>query len=255
MDIYVLSLPDDSARRARLDKSFAPYHLTYQWIEGVDARQWDEATINSQLDHAALWRNMSYHPIPGSIGCYQSHLLAYQALLRSDKQACIILEDDAEVTADFATHIDCLNEASQIFDIIFLCDRRPNRPAPEIGTSAKGLCFTFKRFANIGANGYVINRQAAQMMLARYGQFGIEIDTLLNRWWQTGLRVATTSPELVTHKDMGSSIGYDHIQHVKNPLRRLVNALANLNNSLIKRRRFKRHLAAMRAAYQTLIVT
>ncbi|MGC6517800.1 MAG: glycosyltransferase family 25 protein [Candidatus Puniceispirillaceae bacterium] len=250
MELLVLSLPDDNERRARLEASLSPYGLDYHWIKAVDARGWSDEEAACHLDHMALFFNMSYHPIPGSIGCYRSHLKAYEHLLLSDKHAAIILEDDAEITEAFASHLSCLESAAHHLDVIFLCDRRPGRPAPLIGQSHKGLAFTFKRFANIGANGYVINRKAARLMIDHYDKFGLEIDTLLNRWWQTGLSVATTAPELVTHKDMGSSIGYDNIRFVTNPFRRLANSGANLKMSLTKRLLFQRHLKKMQTDFE-----
>lgn len=249
MEIYVLSLPGDAHRRARLEASLAPYQLSYQWIEGVDARSWTSQQMQQHVDKHQVERNMWHEPIPGSIGCYLSHLKACRALLDSDDEAAIILEDDAEITADFARHLTCLEEASKSLDVIFLCDRRPNRPAPIIGHSAKGLAFTFKRFANIGANGYVINRNAASYLCTHHAQFGLEIDTLLNRWWQTGLSVATTAPQLVTHRDMGSSIGYDNIRLLRHPRQRILHHVQKLQMSAIKRWRFAKHLDTMQTAF------
>lgn len=250
MEIYVLSLPDDAHRRARLEASLAPYQLSYHWIEGVDARVWTEPQIQEHIDRKQVEQNMWHEPIAGSVGCYLSHLKAYKALLDSNDEAAVILEDDAEITGEFATHLSCLAAASNVLDVIFLCDRRPNRPAPVIGQSAKGLAFTFKRFANIGANGYVINRKAAALLWADYQRFGLEIDTLLNRWWQTGLSVATTAPELVTHRDMGSSIGYDNIRLLRAPRQRLSHHLQKLKMSAMKRWRFAAHFDAMRKAFR-----
>ena len=99
----VLSLPDDAHRRARLEASLAPYQLSYQWIEGVDARSWTSQQMQQHVDKHRVERNMWHEPIPGSIGCYLSHLKACRALLDSDDEAAIILEDDAEITADFAS--------------------------------------------------------------------------------------------------------------------------------------------------------
>lgn len=250
MEIYVLSLPNDAPRRARLEASLAPYQLSYQWIEGVDARSWTSQMMQQYIDQNQVERNMWHEPIPGSIGCYLSHLKACKALLDSQDEAAIILEDDAEITAEFASHLACLEAASPALDVIFLCDRRPHRPAPVIGHSAKGLAFTFKRFANIGANGYVINRKAASYLCSHHAQFGLEIDTLLNRWWQTGLSVATTAPQLVTHRDMGSSIGYDHIRRLRHPRQRILHHMQKLKMSAIKRWRFAAHLGKMQQAFQ-----
>lgn len=250
MEIVTISLPSDHDRRARLDASLAPYGLGYHWLEAVDARAWDTAEMNAHCDQKQMRLLMSYHPKPGAIGCHLSHMKAYRHLLDSEAAAMIILEDDAQITADFVTHLTCLETAAKSLDIIFLCDRRTNRPSRLIGRSHKGLGFTFKRFANIGTNGYVITRKAASYMLTHHAKFGIEIDMLLNQWWQSGLFIATTDRDLVTHDDMGTSIGYDNRRPVKNPLRRLAHSLTRLRFSYAKRKAYDSHLAKMKTAFQ-----
>ena len=250
MEILTISLPSDHQRRARLEASLAPYGLRYHWLEAVDARAWDEAEINKHCDQKQLIANMSYHPKPGAIGCHLSHIQAFRHLLASDQNAMIILEDDAQITAEFVAHLPCLEKATEAFDIIFLCDRRANRPSRLIGQSDKGLGFTFKRFANIGTNGYVITRKAADYMVSHHAKFGIEIDMRLNQWWQSGLHIVTTDRDLVTHDDMGSSIGYDHRQPVKHPLRRIMHALTRARFSYAKRTGYDSHLSKMKSAFE-----
>ena len=202
------------------------------------------------MNRASVFFNLSYHPNPGAIGCHLSHIKAFHHLLLSDEEAIIILEDDAEVTDDFAHHMSCLADAVATLDIIFLCDRRADRPSELIGTSAKGLEFGFKRFTNFGTNGYVINRKAAAFMIAQHAKFGLEIDMLLNKWWRTGLHVATTGRDLVSHDDMGSSIGYDNIKPVKNPMRRLAVSANRGISSLTKRLAYQTHYRRMKTAFE-----
>ena len=250
MELLDISLDDAADRRARLEASLAPHNLTYHWVKAVDARGWSQDERASHCDERALFYNLSYDPIPGSIGCYLSHLRAFQHLIDSPHQAAIILEDDAEITPEFAAHLPALEEAANNIDVIFLCDRRPKRPSLTLGTTSSGLSLCFKKYANIGANGYVIHRTAAAKILADYHKFGLEIDTLLNRWWVTGLTVATTSPELVTHVDMGSHIGYDNIVKKRSFLQKCAHGFLNLKHSVLKRVRFSRHAKHMKHALQ-----
>ena len=250
MELIVISLPADIERRTRLEASLTPYGLSYTWLEGVDARGWGPDELAPHINKPSVFCNMSYQPNPGAVGCHLSHIKAYQRLLDSDAKAMIILEDDAQITSDFAPHLSCLEKAISALDIIFLCDRRSNRPSQLIGTSEKGLSFFFKRFANVGTNGYIINRKAAAYMLANQARFGLEIDMCLNRWWLSDLHIATTGIDLVTHNDMGSVIGYDNIQPVKNPVRRLIASLYRFYLSLLKRAKFSRHLLAMKTVFK-----
>ena len=253
MELLVISLDDAHERRRRLEDSLAPHNLSYHWVKAVDARGWSQDELASHCDETALFYNLSYDPIPGSVGCYLSHLRAFQHLIDSPHQAAIILEDDAELTSEFAVHLPALEQVADNIDVIFLCDRRPKRPSVIVGTTSSGLSLCFKKYANIGANGYVIHRTAAAKILSDYQKFGLEIDTLLNRWWVTGLNVATTSPELVTHVDMGSHIGYDNIVKKRSFLQKGAHGILNLKHSVVKRVRFSRHARHMKQALQKAI--
>ena len=250
MEIIVISLPGDDARRARLEASLAPFGLDYHWLEGVDARGWDRDEQARNMNKASTFFTMSYHPNPGAVGCHLSHMKAYRYLLESDNDAIIILEDDAEITDDFAANVPHLAQAMSALDMIFLCDNRPNRPSKIIGTAPSGLAFHFKKFTNIGTFGYVINRKAASYMLANHATFGLEIDMCLNKWWQSGLHIATTSPDLVAHNDMGSGIGYDGIKPVTNPIQRIAARLYRLYHSMVKRALFTAHYNKMVRAFE-----
>lgn len=250
MEIIALSLKTDEARRKRLADSLAPFGLRFHWLEGIDARGWTPQEAHRHMDKTSVFCNLSYEPNPGAIGCYLSHLKAFEYLLNSDQQALIILEDDAQISADFAQYLPCLAAASTALDVIFLNDCRPARPSKQIGTSDQGLAFHFKRYANIGAFGYVINRKAASLILERHAKFGIEIDTLLNGWWRSGLYVATTSTDLVHHDFMGTTIGYENLNPTRNPLRYFTTKCFRAYDSARKRITYEAHFKLMKTAFE-----
>ena len=250
MEIIALSLKSDEARRQRLANNLAPFGLAFHWLEGVDARSWTTQEARRHMDRKAVFCHIAYEPNPGAIGCYLSHLKAFEYLLNSDQEALIILEDDAQISDDFAKYLPCLSAASRSLEIIFLSDQRAERPSKLIGTSKQGLEFHLKRYANVGAFGYVINRKAASYIMAHHAKFGLEIDTLLNRWWQSGLHVATTGTDLVHHEFMGTTIGYENLKQVRNPLRRLTTKLFRAYDSAKKRARYGAHATLMRTAFE-----
>lgn len=250
MEIIALSLKPDEARRKRLADSLAPFGLGFHWLEGIDARGWTPQEARRHMDRKSVFCNIAYEPNPGAVGCYLSHLKAFEYLLNSDQEALIILEDDAQISDEFAKSLPCLAMASKTLDVIFLNDCRPERPSQLIGTCDQGLAFHFKRYANIGAFGYVINRKAASFMVERHARFGLEIDTLLNRWWQSGLHVATTGTNLVHHDFMGTTIGYENVKPTRNPLRHLITKLFRASDSVTKRMRYNPHLTLMKTTFE-----
>ena len=250
MELLVISLATETERRRRLSANLDAHGLRCEWLDAVDARKWDKAQTKTQMNEASVFFNMSYEPNAGAVGCHLSHIKAFERLLASDQQGVLILEDDAEFSPEFKDHLPCLEQAIEALDIIFLCDRRPNRPSKLIGTSAKGLGFHFKRFANIGTNGYVINRKAAAYMVERHAKFGLEIDMCLNRWWQSHLKIAVTSTDLVKDAVMESTIGYQNLASSRNPLRRLCANMFRFYLSILKRAKYQPHYTYMKTAFE-----
>lgn len=250
MELLVISLASETERRRRLIANLDAHGLRCEWLDAVDARGWDQAQKQAHMNQASVFFNMSYEPNAGAVGCYLSHIKAFERLMASDKEAVLIVEDDAEFSPEFTSHLPCLAQAINALDIIFLCDRRPNRRAKIIGTSQKGLAFQFKRFANIGTNGYVINRKAAAYMLEHHTKFGLEIDMCLNRWWQSNLKIAVTSKDLVKDAIGESTIGYQNLVSSRNPARRLCANLFRLYLSLLKRAKYETHFNDMKTAFE-----
>ena len=244
MKIIVISLIDAHQRRAQIQAQLSAHNLPFTWLDAVDGRQWSDDELSQFIDKKALYKNLSHKPIAGSIGCHLSHMKAYETLLSSDDEAMLILEDDAIIDKALPHYIEDLSQAISQIDILFLCDRRKNRPAIEIGKIGKdgeqaSICV--KRFSNIGTTGYVINRRAARYLLDNHKNFGIEIDCLLNRWWQHGLAVATIKPNLVKDEDAVSQIGYVFKPLKRNLYQKSVKAIYDLKESYLKRKGFNHY--------------
>lgn len=244
MKIVVISLADATQRRAQIQAQLSAHDLPFTWLEAVDGRKWSDDKLAQFIDHKALFNNLSHKPVAGSIGCHLSHMKAYETLLASDDEALIILEDDAVINADLPHYISSLSDVMKQIDIVFLCDRRENRPAIEIGKIGKNekqASICVKRFSNIGTTGYVINRRAARYLFDNHKDFGIEIDCLLNRWWQHGLAVATIKPNLVKDEDAVSQIGYVFKPLKRNLYQKSVKAIYDLKESYLKRKGFNHY--------------
>ena len=238
MKIVVISLADATQRRAQIQAQLSAHDLPFTWLEAVDGRKWSDDKLAQFIDHKALFNNLSHKPVAGSIGCHLSHMKAYETLLASDDEALIILEDDAVINAELPHYISSLSDVMKQIDIVFLCDRRENRPAIEIGKIGKNekqASICVKRFSNIGTTGYAINRRAARYLLDNHKEFGIEIDCLLNRWWHHGLGVATIKPDLVKDEDAVSQINFHPMPLKRSLPQKWGKAVNDLKDSYQKR--------------------
>lgn len=245
MKIFVISLADAAERRRHIQQQLSALNLSFNWLEAVDARQWDDDTAAQFIDQKSLYKNVNHKPMRGSIGCHLSHIKAYETLLASDDEACLILEDDAVISDDLPSSMAALEDAMKHIDILFLCDRRENRASIKIADIGKNHGLFVKKFSNLGTTGYAINRQAAHKLVTRHKSFGIEIDSLLNRWWRHGLSVATIKPDLVRDEDAETQIGYDITPLPKSAFMKLIKKLYDIRDSYRKRRHFKDYCQKM----------
>ena len=118
--LFLINLDDARARRAAMHAQLAGLGLACERI-GVDFRRTPQAAIDAWI--AARFPRIAFDHgcVSGAeIGCWASHLLAWQALAsRDDVAACTVLEDDLALDAALPEAIDALARAPA-FDLVFL---------------------------------------------------------------------------------------------------------------------------------------
>ncbi|WP_217619444.1 glycosyltransferase family 25 protein, partial [Achromobacter sp. GbtcB20] len=77
MKILVISLPKTVERRARAAQKLGERQLAYEFIDAVDGRV-DQHPSPRHYDEASLLVHRRRRAAPGELGCYVSHLLAWE---------------------------------------------------------------------------------------------------------------------------------------------------------------------------------
>ncbi|MXW90758.1 MAG: glycosyltransferase family 25 protein, partial [Rhodospirillaceae bacterium] len=101
----------------------------------------------------------------GQIGCYASHLQVIANILETDETARVILEDDCELSADFAEFLaDIPEQLPEDWDIVRLSPSLKNlkRPVRRIATLREGRGLYIYSRPPSNAVGYIINRRFAE---------------------------------------------------------------------------------------------
>lgn len=115
----------------------------------------------------------------GQIGCYASHLQAMADILETDETARVILEDDADLSDDFAAFLANLpKQLPNDWDIVRLSPTLANlkRPVHPIATLPDGRkLYVYSRPPGDAA-GYIINRQFAERFTAPIAR-RVSVDT------------------------------------------------------------------------------
>lgn len=117
--LFLINLDDAHARRTSMRAQLSDAGLAYERI-GVDFRQAPPADIDAWVKQGFSGIGFDHGGVSGAeIGCWASHLTAWQRLASSDAAACTVLEDDLVLDAALPEAIDVLTRAPA-FDLVFL---------------------------------------------------------------------------------------------------------------------------------------
>ena len=141
-------------------------------------------------DRGRRARHFSRPLIDNEIACFISHRRAMAALVTSGATMAAVLEDDVTLSPELPGVLEAIAAQRGRFDVIdlFRSGKRreffvPCRPL------LPGLALGRVGFANMGAHGYVIGRDAAIRFLRQTERFTDEVDRELHRYWSNGLDV------------------------------------------------------------------
>jgi len=142
----------------------------------------------------------------GEIGCYASHMKAWDALLASRSQFAVVLEDDARVPPNLADLVqEMIAVLPKHWDLVHLYDREeyPARPLGAVGTQHELV-----RYSRVpgGCVAYLISRSGARKLRRRELR-SWPLDTDFRRPWHFDLDSYGIRPALIDHdNDFTSAI-------------------------------------------------
>lgn len=192
--LFIINMPSATDRRAAVTGQLAGLNLDPNWIDAVRGKDMTATEVASVYDESNNRRYFRRALSAGEIGCYVSHRKAWQALLDSEADLAVILEDDICVSDQFPQAIAALHSANN-FDLIKLAD---DRNCPIIQSRAAHAGFewvSYKRVPNC-ANGYAISREGAKKLLSR-AKFYRPVDIDMQFYRELNLTVAGLIPYCV----------------------------------------------------------
>lgn len=143
----------------------------------------------------------------GEVGCYDSHYAVWKALAASNDDIWCILEDDIDLTPDFALKVAEAVDVATPWGIMRLSEGGAAGPW-SVGDLPCGAMLHDYRKQPGGTQGYLIRREAA-LRLLQYGKDIVHpVDDMMNRNWEHGIRMLSMSPGVVSHRDdiLGTTI-------------------------------------------------
>ncbi len=139
----------------------------------------------------------------GAVACTLSHARAWQAFVDSGQDYAVFLQDDVELSHDFAATVAAIIGAEPGFDLIKLeCGLSAKdgillgRPAFEVNQRRVRPCYQL----STDAAAYILSREGARHALSRIGQSDVAVDHFLfyplDRTGCCGLPFAYVEPSI-----------------------------------------------------------
>lgn len=232
--VLLINLPRSTDRRARMEQRLAALGLEYELLPAVDGRaRWEE--LKTTVDLQAFQRHAGSDVLPGEIGCYHSHLQAWQRLIASDRDVLLVLEDDMVFHDDFMDALRIALRGRAHWDMLKLAKIRAKQPV------CQGLLGPYRLNACIGAftgfGAYLIQRETAQRLLPQLLPIRAPIDRELEQVHRHDIRHFSLEPFPAHPQDEGqSTITGERFSNVRRyPLSRRWTKYAEQTRNLIGR--------------------
>jgi glycosyl transferase family 25 len=179
-DLMVLLINLDRSERRRLvmEQRLSDLGLSYTRFPAVDGTaEW--ATLQDSVDIPLFQRNVGRDVLKGEIGCYHSHLRAWQKFLDSDSETLLVFEDDVVFGPDFLNAIRIAIEHKDKWDILNLNKIRAKQPVCQAKLEGYALNAYIGPLTGMGA--YLMNKHSAFNLLPLMLPIQLPIDLLLDR--------------------------------------------------------------------------
>lgn len=249
--VLLINLPRSVDRRTRMERRLASMGLDYQILPAVDGRErWDD--LRNSVDVKAFERHAGSDVLPGEIGCYHSHLQAWQRLIASDAQVLLVLEDDVVFHNDFVDALRIALRGRAHWDMLKLAKIRAKQPV------CQGLLGPYRLNACIGAftgfGAYLIQRETAQRLLTQLLPIRAPIDRELEQVHRYDIRHFSLEPFAAHPQDEGqSTITGERFSNVRRyPLSRRWTKYAEQTRNLLGRLAYLARRGRLRSRHTAL---
>jgi len=209
---YVINLDKDTVRWQRINEHLQDQGIEAERVDAVYAADLPSEDIakvyNNQINEQQFFLPLK----PAEIGCFMSHLKTLHSFLaQEEKPYAVILEDDVEFIGPAEDyHAQWLSAVQTEKPIMLKLYAR--RPIDGKHTyKLLGANSVRPRLVPLGTQAAVINRAAAEQLLATWQQFGMPVDVAYQHWWQHGVEVQVTVPNHIN--EISEEVGGSNISN------------------------------------------
>ena len=203
--VFVINLDKSPERMSRIAKRLDELFIPFERISGVYGAELSQEEI-AQYYCPKLNKKNYRRPLGlGEIGCYISHIKAWQTIVDRELSCGLVLEDDIVIEEGLAELTKELAKSSDNFDIVKFFNKKTNPKTVDSldFTSRYKLC-RFKKIP-IGNYAQLISLSGAKKLLGTYEKFGRPVDEDIQHWWESDTNVLGLLPSIVRPNESGKS--------------------------------------------------
>ena len=195
--VFVINLDKSPERMARTAKRLNELFIPFERISGVYGAELSQEEI-AQYYCPKLNKKNYRRPLGlGEIGCYISHIKAWQTIVDRKLTCGLILEDDIVIEEGLADLTKELGRLSDTFDIVKFFNKKKNpKIVDSVDFARKYKLCRFKKIP-IGNYAQLVSLAGAKKLLKTYEKFGRPVDEDLQHWWESDTNVIGVMPSVV----------------------------------------------------------
>lgn len=198
MQLLVLSLARSAHRRKNARAQLDRLGLAFEFLDGVDGQLAGHPLL-ARYDEDEFLLNCGRHALPGELGCYASHFLAWRACAESD-QPILVVEDDFEYREAFPRALATCESLIERFGFIRLEHSRRGRGY----TAWKEDEFRLIKYLKMPQGGlcYALTPRVARAFIQHSQSFSYPVDVFIRKSWLHGQALFGLLPYTVFHGNL-----------------------------------------------------
>ncbi|NBI42638.1 glycosyl transferase [[Haemophilus] felis] len=195
-DIFVINLAKSTERKYFISEQFrvlseaTNQRLPYQFFNAINGKENPDFFLFQKYnEHKRLKIRANKLSLP-QLGCWASHYLLWEKCVALNKPI-IIIEDDAIINPNFLDAYNFLSSNQNDFEFLWLGKpsnfklTQKNKVIYQIPNSKNRVANFYDKWANTVS--YFITPQAAKKLLNHCQEWIYEVDTQMERYWETNI--------------------------------------------------------------------
>lgn len=205
---YVINLAANTERLEAVRRVMGAQDIDFERIEAVNGWSLAEDEIAAAYDAVRNAREARQPLVPAEIGCYLSHVAAWERIAGGAQDGGFIFEDDFDATDNLAAVMEALSrDRTGDWDMVKLFTLEPQVELGGARDLVPGVRIGIPYRVPTCLIGYGLTREAAARLSASARPFFRPVDEDQKFVWETGLRVALVLPAPVLLGDQQTVTG------------------------------------------------